>query len=169
MMNENTNILGLDEVVDRETTENDLVKSLLEAADFRNTEDTIREVEICRKGKSLFVVRIRPLSDDQIRIARKHATNYAKDPRGARFPRIEKEFDNYLFNSWLIYLATIPEDQKAIWGNRVIMEKYSLLEPVDSIDILLTFGEKATLLDQISEISGLEDDEPFDLEERAKN
>lgn len=168
-MNETTNILGLDEVTDRQATEQDLVKSLLEAADFRNTEDAIREVEIRRKGKLLFVVRIRPLSDDQIRTARKHATTYAKDPRGARFPRIEKEFDGYLFNSWLIYLATVPEDQKAIWGNRVIMEKYNLMEPVDSIDTLLTFGEKAALLDQISEISGLDEEEPFDLEERAKN
>lgn len=51
------------------------------------------------------------------------------------------------------------------------MQKYGLAQPVESIDVLLTMGEKRKLADLVTEISGLDDeeDENMDEEEYAKN
>lgn len=146
----------------------DLVKSLLEAAEFRSAADSIITVDIRRKGKYYFSVRLHPLGDDEVRQARKQATTYGKDPRGAKYPPIERDFNPNLFNSWMIYLATVPADQEKVWGNKALKEKYGFVQNVESIDTLLRFGEKAMLLDWVSEISGLNDDEPFDAEDYAK-
>ncbi len=85
--------LGLDTATDRKEAEYDLVKSLLEAASFRENEDSIEEVKIKRNGKLLFTVHLHPLSDDEVRQARKKATIYAKNPKGPKYPPIEKDFD----------------------------------------------------------------------------
>lgn len=103
-----------------------------------------------------------------MRIARKKATSYMRNPQGAKYPPIEKDFNPSLFNSWLIYLATTPEDQQKIWGNKSIKDKFGLMENVESINILLLLGEKTALSDKIIEISGLDDEEQFDAEDYAK-
>ncbi len=162
-------VLGLDAAAAPKEAEYDLVKSLLEAADFRNSEDSVKEIEIRRNGKFLFTVHIRPLGDDEVRLARKKAITYAKNPQGAKYPPIEKEFNANLFNSWLIYLATIDEDREKIWGNKAVMNKCGLKENVEAVDALLRFGEKSTLVEQISEISGLNEDTGLEPEDYAKN
>ena len=90
--------------------------------------------------------------------------------------RVEIGFDNSKFKSWLIYLATTEEDQQKIWGNPAIIQKYGLNQPVESIDVLLRFGEKDMLSELVGKISGVleEDDEdgetkPMSPEEYAKN
>lgn len=167
---EKQNIMGLDTVEDRKETEYDLVSSLLEAAEFKNSDDTIEEIEMWRRGKFLFTVRLRPLSEPEVRKARKSATIYMPNPLGKKYPPIEKEVDTAKFNSWLIYMATVEEDQQKIWGNPAIMQKYGLMQPVESIDQILTMGEKRYLADKVSEISGLDDDEEtMSEEEYAKN
>lgn len=167
-LDKNTDPLGLETAIDRKGAEYDLVKALLEAADFRSADTSITEVEIRRGGKYLFSVHVHPLGDDEVRQARKHATTYGRDPRGAKYPQIEKEFNPNLFNSWMIYLATTEDDQTKIWGNSAVRQKCGLLQNVDSVDALLRFGEKAMLLDKISEISGLDEETPFDAEDYAK-
>ncbi len=162
-------VLGLDVAAAPKEAEYDLVKSLLEAADFRSSEDSVKEVEIRRNGKFFFTVHIRPLGDNEVRQARKKATVYAKNPQGAKYPPIEKEFNSSLFNSWLIYLATTDEDKGKIWGNKSVMDRYELKENVESVDALLRYGEKSALIEQISEISGLNDDNDFEPEDYAKN
>ncbi len=159
--------LDLDIATDRAGAEYDLVKSLLEAADYRDSAESITPVDIHRSGKFLFTVRIHPLGDDEVKQARKKATKYCKNPKGAKYPPIEKDFDSSLFNSWLIYLATVPEDQEKIWGNPEVKSKRGLLQDVETVDVLLTSGEKAALSEKISEISGFNED--FDPEEQAKN
>ena len=109
-----------------------------------------------------------PVSEEDVRVARKKATTHMRDPRGAKYPQIEKDFNPCLFNSWLIYLATIPEDQQKIWGNKSVKDKFGLMENVESIDVLLLLGEKTALSDKIIEISGLDDEEQFDAEDYAK-
>jgi len=156
--NESAAELGLDSARDKRGAEYDLVKSLLEASDFRSTEASITEVEIIRAGKYLFTVHLHPLGDDEVRQARKHATTYAKNPQGPKYPQIEKDFDSTLFNSWLIYLATTPEDQEKIWGNPAVRSKCGLMQNVEGVDALLLYGEKSALLDRISRISGLEEE-----------
>ena len=55
------------------------------------------------------------------------------------------------------------------------MQKYHLALPAESIDVLLTAGEKRRLVDTVQQISGMdeaespEDNEQADLEEYAGN
>lgn len=169
--NENKNVTGLDSATDRKDAEYDLVKSLLESADYKNSEEEVTEVEIKRGGKYLFSVHFHPLSDTDARTARKKSTTYMPNPNNKKLPPIEKELDTAKFNSWLIYLATTEADQGKIWGNSAVMQKYALAQPVESIDVLLTMGEKRKLVDLVSEISGMndEEDEVIDETEYAKN
>ena len=169
---EKKNVTGLDLATDRKETEYDLVKSLLKAANYKEDEESITEVEIKRAGELLFTVHIHPISDPDIRAARKKATKYMPNPNGKKLPPIEREFDNAVFGSWVIYMATTEEDQAKIWGNPTIMQNFGLAQPVESIDVLLRVGEKRKLMELVTEISGLddEDDEDFiDEEEYAKN
>lgn len=169
---EKTSVTGLDVAENRKEAEYDLVKSLLEAAEFKVAEDNVTQVDIKRSGKFLFSVNLHPISEPDARLARKKATLYMPNPNGKKLPPIEKDFDSSKFNSWLIYLATTEEDQKKIWGNPAVMQKYSLALPVETIDVLLTLGEKRKLADLVTDISGMNDDEEdenMDQEEYAKN
>lgn len=170
---ERTSVTGLDQATNYKEAEYDLVKSLLEATEYQTDEDNITEVEIKRKGKFFFSFKIHPLSEPDVRLARKKATTMMDNPQGKKFPKIEKEFDNSAFNSWLIYLATVPEDQETIWGNKSVMSTHNLMQAWESVDKLLTVGEKRRVSDLVTKISGLDDDEDgegtMDDEEFAKN
>lgn len=167
---EKKDVTGLDTAANRKEAEYDLVQALLESAEYKTSEDEITDVDIKRKGKYLFTVRIHPISEPDARMARKKSTTYIPNPNGKKLPPIEKELDTAKFNAWLIYLATTEEDQQKVWGNPAIMQKYGLTMPVDSIDVLLTLGEKRKLADLVTDISGLDDDEDnVDEEEYAKN
>lgn len=171
---EKKSVTGLDQASDRKEAEYDLVKALLESADYKTSEEAITEVEIKRSGKYLFSVHVHPLGDNDARTARKKATTYMPNPNGKKLPPIEKEFNPTKFNSWLIYLATTEADQEKIWANPAIMQKYALAQPVESIDVLLTMGEKRKLADLVTDISGLNDEddegeEVMDEEEYSKN
>lgn len=169
---EKKDVTGLDNATNRKETEYDLVTSLLAAADFKVSDDNITEAEIKRNGNYLFSVHLHPISEPDARMARKKATITMPNPNGRKLPPIEKDFDTAKFNAWLIYLATTEEDQQKIWGNQAIMQKYSCLQPVETIDILLTLGEKRKLADLVTDISGLDDDDDednVDVEEYAKN
>ena len=161
---EKNNVTGLDTAVNRKEAEYDLVASLLAAADFKKADDQITEVEIKRAGKYLFTVHIHPLSDPDSRFARKKATTFMPNPVNKKLAPVEKEFNNSKFGSWLIYLATTEEDQQKIWGNPAIMKNFGLMEAWESIDILLTLGEKRALMEQVTKISGLDDDDEDEVE-----
>lgn len=172
-------VTNLDQVEDRKEAEYDLVASLLEAAEFKTSDDNITEAEIKRNGKFLFSVKLHPLGDNDLRFARKKASTYMPNPNNKKLPPILKEQNEVLLKSWLIYLATTEEDQTKVWGNPAIMTKHGLSQPVESIDILLTAGEKEKLSELVGKISGLVDDddltgdgeneETMDEEDYAKN
>lgn len=167
---EERDITGLDQATDRKEAEYDLVKALLEASEFKTDEEAVQEVEIKRGGKYLFTVHLHPISEPDATMARKKSTVYMPNPNGKKLPPIEKERNTAKFNSWLIYLATTEEDQEKIWGNRAIMEKFNLAQPYESIDCLLTLGEKQKLVELVMDLSGLSDDEEeINEEEYAKN
>lgn len=152
--------------------EYDLVSSLLAAAEYQQTPDMTKEVEIRRNGRLYFTVHVHPVSEDDISLARKKASKYYENPQGKKLPRVRGELDSNLFNSWIIYLATAEEDREKIWGNSAIMKKFNLLKPVESINYLLIAGEKSQLIDLIFDISKLsdeEDDEEAEAEDYAKN
>ena len=159
---ERENITGLDQAENRKEAEYDLVTSLLEAAEFKTSDDNITEAEIKRNGKFLFSVKLHPISERDTRMARKKASTYMPNPNNKKLPKIVKEQDEVLFKSWLIYLATTEEDQQRVWGNRALMDAKGLMEPVESIDILLTAGEKDKMFDLVGKISGFEDDDVAD-------
>lgn len=161
---EKNNVTGLDTAMNRKEAEYDLVASLLAAADFKKADDQITEVEIKRAGKYLFTVHIHPISDPDSRFARKKATIFMPNPVNKKLAPVEKEFNNSKFGSWLIYLATTEEDQQKIWGNPAIMQKFGLMEAWESVDVLLTLGEKRALLDQVTKISGLDEDDEDEVE-----
>lgn len=162
---ETQNVTGLDTAVDRKEAEYDLVTALLKAADYKNSEDAILEVEICRNGDFLFKVRIHPISDADVKLAQKKAGVYKPNPANKKLGRIKVDQENDKLASWLIYLATTEKDQEQIWGNKVIMGKYGLMENWESIDTLLIKGEKDDLLEKVFEISGMNDDDKDDDED----
>lgn len=164
---EKKNVTGLDNASNRKAAEYDLVESLLSAAEFKTDEENLTDVKIIRNGVFKFQVTVHPVSDQDVKFARKKATVHMANPQGKKYPPIEKEFDSAKFNSWLIYLATVEEDQQKIWGNSAVMTKYSLAQPADSIDILLTVGEKRRLADTVLEISGLDDDGEEETDEET--
>ena len=91
--------------------------------------------------------------------ANKEAAIKVKNPNGKNLPKIQADSDKSKYKSWLIYLATTEEDQNKIWGNREFMSHYNLMQPWESIDKMLTVGDKVQLLEKITEISGLDNDE----------
>lgn len=167
---EKTTVTNLEYAENRKETEYDLVSSLLAAANFKTDNDQILELEIKRAGKFLFAFHIHPISDTDARLARKKATKMMPNPNNKKLPPIEKEFDNSTFGSWLIYLATTEEDKAKIWGNPKLMANLGLMEPWESVNALLTMGEKKRVLDEVTRISGMDDDEDeISEEEYAKN
>lgn len=162
---EKVNVTGLDMASNKQEAEYDLLTALLEAADYKTDEENFTEVEIKRNGKFMFAVHIRPLSEEDIRFARKKATSMMPNPTNRKLPQIEKEFDNGKFKSWMIYLSTTEEDQVKIWGNKEVMSRFAARLPVDTIDILLKAGEKNRLMDEVFKISGFDEDgNPVDEE-----
>ena len=102
------------------------------------------------------------------------------NPHNKKLPKIVKEEDPVMFKSWLIYLGTTEEDQKKIWGNPAVMKRHGIMLPAESIDVLLTAGEKDMLFDELSKITDMNEDndggdedndgnEPMDEVEYAKN
>lgn len=156
---EKQNVTGLDAAANRKEAEYDLVTALLEAASFKTDEDNITEVTIARNGKFLFVVRIHPVSDADVRQAQKQAGIYRDNPTNKKLGKIRVDSDAAKLASWLIYLATVEEDQEKIWGNKQVMGKFGLMQPWETVDYLLKKGEKDDLLDEVFKISGMNDEE----------
>ncbi len=146
----------------------DLTKALLAAAEFRTSEEAIKEIDICRNGVHYFTFHVHPISDKEARAARKAATKFMPNPNNRKLPPIEKEFDSAKFHSLLIYSATTAEDQEKIWNNPQVKDKYDILEPAEMVDLLLSVGEKLEIVDLIMDISGMEENDATP-EEYAKN
>lgn len=136
------------------------IKSELVAEICPDYIDDITTVDIKRSGKLVFTLHVHPISDKAFSIARSLATN-------------DGELDAVLLKSGIIYLATTEEDRKAIWDNIEIRKRFTrqgeeILAPVETIDRLLTVGEKYTLTELIMKISGMNaflddtEDEPQD-------
>lgn len=145
--------------------EDELIAGLLQAADFQQTEEYLKRVEIKRGGKILFSFRVHPLSEEQTQEIRRRCTRYAPDPRGQRYGRVEIETDIVKLRSTKIYEATALEDQKLLWNNKKVMDKLNCVDPVDVIDQVLMAGEKDAVVEVIDGISGF----GSSVEAHAKN
>ena len=93
---ERENITGLDQAENRKEAEYDLVTSLLEAAEFKTSDDNITEAEIKRNGKFLFSVKLHPISERDTRMARKKASTYMPNPNNKKLPKIVKDLQDII-------------------------------------------------------------------------
>ncbi len=155
---EKESITGIDTASDRKAAEYDLLEALLEASEYKNDVENIATVNITKGEKVLFTVRLHPLSEPDVRKARKAATSYVKNQKNKRFVK-EEEFNTSTFNSWLIYLATVDEDRERVWDNKGFMKQHGLMQGWESIDKLIPFGKKRQMAELVLEISGMNDED----------
>ena len=145
----------------------DLLKGLVEAAKFQNTE--FKNIEIVRGGVTYFSFRIRPLTEREYEQCKKKATKYVRNKQlGIKMP---EDTNGVLYRSLLIYTATDAEDRKKTWDNRQLWSALEdmgkeVLTATDAIDAVLMPGEKAAIVEQIDLISGFHNE---NLEEVVKN
>lgn len=148
--------------------ETDILRGLLDAA--ANTEEERKVIEIARKGKVFFRFSIRPLSEAEYNACRDKATKYKKNRRlgGIKMP---DDTDAARYRSFLIYEATIPEDQKKVWNNKAAWDQLNVISGVQLIDKVLLPGEKEAVIEQIDRLSGydLDEEEDNEAEEVVKN
>ena len=149
---------------DKEREEFLLLQQLLAAAGFKDDPEQYQNVVITRKGKEAFAFRVRPLEEEELQECRKKATQYGVNPQN-RTLSVETSVDLVKLRSYKIYLATVEEDRRRIWDNRILQEKIGVLQGVDVIDRLLLAGEKDRVCNIIDENSGFQ----LSLEEYAKN
>lgn len=175
---EKKSVTGLDQAENRKEAEYDLLTALMKAASYKTDDENMVDFELWRNREYLFTVKVHPLGDQDVKQARKQATTYMPNPNGRKLPPIEKEFDLIKFKSWMIYLATTEEDQKRIWGNPDFMKAMGILQAYESIDLMMTSGEKDELFLVITDISEMDEDgnsknsddeESMDATEYAKN
>ncbi|WCF07097.1 hypothetical protein NDS46_22585 [Paenibacillus thiaminolyticus] len=148
--------------------ETDILRGLLDAA--ASTEGERQVIEIARKGKVFFRFGIRPLAEAEYNACRDKATKYKKNRRlgGIKMP---DDTDTARYRSYLIYEATVSEDQQKVWNNKAAWDQLNVISGVQLIDKVLLPGEKDAIIEQIDRLSGydLDDDESSEAEEVVKN
>lgn len=145
------------------TYENDILKGLLAAANYKTEEDSIHPVEIARNGVVLIKFHIRPLSEEEYQTCKEKNTKYVRNKQlGIKFP---ENTNSVRYRSALIYQATIDEDRAKIWDNKEAWKALNVLNGIDLIDKTLLAGEKDAVLEIVDKISGYS----ATTEEVAKN
>lgn len=143
--------------------EGDILGGLLAAADYKNSEDEIVNIEIARRGIVFFAFRIRPLSEDEYVKCKERYTKYVRNKQiGIKVP---EDTDSTAYRSALIYEATVAEDRDKLWNNKEAWKKLDVVTGTALIDKVLKPGEKDMILNKLDEISGYSSA----LEEVSKN
>ena len=162
---EATEALGIDENLS-EDEEFDLISGFLKAAD--SLAEMTKNIVIRRQGKTLLKFRIRPISELDMKSAKKKATTYMPNPNNKKLPAIVKDRDEVVYNSYIIYLATVPEDRAQLWDSRDLRAKLGVDEGYELVDKVLLPGEKDAIIEQIDELCGYGDSVTNDID-TAKN
>lgn len=153
-----------------ESSQEDVLKMLLSAADYKEDSNLQEAIVIKRKGVQVLpTFHIRPISQDDTTVAHKKATKWLANPGGRRLPKIEGQTDNSVENDWIIYLATTDEDKEKLWNNSAYIKGLQAKFPnvvfvqgssgPQMISLLLTYGEKIMLVNKIIDMSYPEDAE----------
>lgn len=150
-------------------SEDDLLDALFAAADFINTEDAQKNIEIERNGRVFFTFRVKPLSEADWTRIRKANTKRIKN-KATGLP-MNGDFDIVRYRSQVIYEATVAEDRMKLWDNKRLWNKYNLVTGIDAVDILLLAGEKQAVFDVIDDMNGYKDPDEVEAEavEISKN
>ncbi len=144
--------------------ENDIIKGMISAADYRSDKELQQPILIKRNGNVLFSFRIRPLSDEELDFCREKATKYVRNKKMAGM-KLPEDTDMVKFRNLKIYNATIEEDKKKTWENQKVKDALHLREPLEIIEKCLLPGEKNDITEAIDKISGFTDD----MDEVVKN
>lgn len=147
--------------------EDDIIKGLLAAADFQETETA--HIEVARNGVVYFAFDVHALSERDYTYCRNKHTKYVRNKQlGIKLP---EDTDTSKYRCALIYRATADEDRKKLWDNKKVWDALNekgaqIMNGLDVIEYCLMSGEKAKILEKIDALSGFEND---NLEEVAKN
>lgn len=136
--------------------ENDIIKGMISAADYKSDKQLQKPVVIKRNGKILFSFRIRPLSDEELEYCKDKATKYVRNKKMGNI-RIPEDTDMVKFRNLKIYAATVEEDRAKTWDNRKIQDALCTPNYLDVIEQCLMPGEKDDIIEAIDNISGFED------------
>ncbi len=152
-MTKDTVVTGLETSTNFVDDEKNLVEALLGMASYKENENCTT-IAIKRNGKICLEFKVHALGASDISKARKRATRYVPNPAGSHLPKIAAEVNSTRYDNYLIYEATSDEDKKRIWGNKAFMDAKDLVNPEDSVDVILEAGEKQAVVDRILLISG---------------
>ena len=120
------------------TYENDILKGLLAAANYKTEEDNIHPVEIARNGVVLIKFHIRPLSEEEYQTCKEKNTKYVRNKQlGIKFP---EDTNSVRYRSALIYQATVDEDREKIWNNKDAWKELNVLNGPPAILYRIRFG-----------------------------
>jgi hypothetical protein len=173
-----TNKMTEEQQLDLLMSEDDVLNGMLEAADFKTSEDYRKKLQIVRNVKTtnevtgeieevqkkFFEFTIRPLDETELYACRKGAMKRVPSQRNKNIME-DAELDFVKYKALKIYAATVGEDGKKIWDNPAIKKKLNTLNALDVINETLTAGEKDWIDDVIDEISGYGENR----EEQVKN
>lgn len=155
----------LEEMENSYMSEDELIKNILEAANFENDEDLWREIEIARNGKVLFSFRVRPLTGEELERSKKEGRKYTK----ARGRKVLDDIDEQAIRAWIIYTATVDEDKAKIWDNDRVKRSLNCLHGTDVVQETLRPGEINAIVDVLDEISGYDVDFQQESFDKIKN
>lgn len=147
--------LGLNEDMSAEE-EFDIMANFLKAAEM--VEKETKTIEIRRKGELLLRFKIRAVTGPDMRRAQKAATTYIPNPKMKKL-KIESDRDQVVYESYIIYIATVEEDRKKLWDNTALKQKFNVMQGHELIDKVLLPGEKDAVIDQINTLSGYNTDD----------
>lgn len=161
--------LNMDTEEDRELVrsyENDLLGGLLAAADYQEQESYT--INVIRNKVKFFSFRVRPLTEEEFLTLIKRYTKYKNSRRLGG--KVQDDFKRSEYRADVIYTATVPEDQKNVWGdNGGLWRKLDVLSGPQAVAKILKPGEKERIYETIEEISGYTDESMASETETAKN
>ena len=143
----------------------DIMAGFLKAAEM--VENKTKKVEIKRNGELLLRFRVHAVTGPDMRRAQKAATSYIPNPKMKKL-KIESDRDQVVYESYIIYLATVEEDRKNLWDNAKLQKQFDVMQAHELIDKALLPGEKDKVLDIINELSGYKADDDEEEEENGK-
>lgn len=147
--------------------EEDIIKGLIAAADFRTEE--IKHIEIIRSGTLYFAFDIHALTEEEYDRCKTKHTKYVRNKQlGIKLP---EDTNTTKYRSALIYQATAEADRGKLWDNKRVWDAlngkgFQIMNGLDVIENTLRSGEKDKIIEAIDLLSGYEDN---NLEEVAKN
>lgn len=144
-------------------SESDLLDALLDAEQQTAEEYlpfTVSRIKL-RNGQPM-TIRLRPVSDRERQDCVRKSARFRRDQRLANLA-VAEERDDAAFNSYLIVMATHPDDRAALWESKAIQAKFKVFSAPDLVDKVLSHaGEKLKAVAAILDLSGLGSDDAME-------